>query len=264
MHTPRPPSLPFQTAAESKVLKRELGEEESEDELADLFDRDDSSFVDSDDDEELAQLFSKAESFDDEGDEEDKKVARWSILLRWLKSTPGSGSMISELFADLDLDGSGTVDIHEFLGGLQKIGLDGMSDNQLKALHGDCDLDGDGQLTLEEFTTAIAEFYKTHDPEQFESAVTVTLHADEEAPADTKPAKDKKQRRVQTMNDVGGAMNGGEINPDFVHNNQRGQSTDDTRMSRWVGGWVGGSTQGGVDGLLLPMPSTASTCAWHA
>ena len=33
--------------------------------------------------------------------------------------------MISELFTDLDLDGSGTVDINEFLEGLQTIGLEG-------------------------------------------------------------------------------------------------------------------------------------------
>ena len=47
------------------------------------------------------------------------------MLLKWLKSNPGSGSMISELFTDLDLDGSGTVDINEFLEGLQTIGLEG-------------------------------------------------------------------------------------------------------------------------------------------
>ena len=33
--------------------------------------------------------------------------------------------MISQLFTDLDTDGSGTVDIHEFLHGLQQIGLEG-------------------------------------------------------------------------------------------------------------------------------------------
>ena len=56
---------------------------------------------------------------------------RWGVLLRWLKSKPGMGSLIKGLFAELDADGSGSVDIHEFLGGLQEVGLTGLSASQV-------------------------------------------------------------------------------------------------------------------------------------
>ena len=82
------------------------------------------------------------------------------------------GSMIKGLFTELDADGSGSVDIHEFLGGLQEAGLTGLSASQLTGLHVDCDRDMDGQLTLDEFTSAIAAYYKEHDPGQFDAAVS--------------------------------------------------------------------------------------------
>ena len=68
-----------------------------------------------------------------------KKHERWGVLLGWLKSEPGIGKRLKALFAELDSDGSGSVDIGEFLGGLQEMGLDILSDSQLTAIHVDCD-----------------------------------------------------------------------------------------------------------------------------
>lgn len=39
--------------------------------------------------------------------------ARWTALVKWFKSNNGSGSMVKALFASLDADGSGDVDIME-------------------------------------------------------------------------------------------------------------------------------------------------------
>ena len=39
--------------------------------------------------------------------------ARWTALVKWFKSKNGSGTMVKTLFASLDADGSGDVDIME-------------------------------------------------------------------------------------------------------------------------------------------------------
>ena len=65
-----------------------------------------------------------------------------------------SGETLPELFAKIDADGSGSVDIVEFRTGLRTIGLvfDDMSIASLLQL---VDSDGDGQLESEEFCTRI-------------------------------------------------------------------------------------------------------------
>ena len=45
------------------------------------------------------------------------------------------------------------LDITEFLSGLKKKGLKGLTDSQLTALHGDCDTNQDGQITIAEFVS---------------------------------------------------------------------------------------------------------------
>ena len=70
---------------------------------------------------------------------------------------PTLRSKIQVLFKNLDADGSGGVDVKEFLDGLQQLGLVGLTESQLAELFRDLDKNQDGSLTLPEFTTAIAE-----------------------------------------------------------------------------------------------------------
>ena len=83
---------------------------------------------------------------------------RWAILFEWLKSQPEkSGTQIRDLFTELDADGSGAVDVKEFLSGLKAKGIPGLTNGRLMSLHGDCDINGDNLITLEEFTDMFAQ-----------------------------------------------------------------------------------------------------------
>eukprot|EP00620_Florenciella_sp_RCC1587_P022764 CAMPEP_0182560608 /NCGR_PEP_ID=MMETSP1324-20130603/3218_1 /TAXON_ID=236786 /ORGANISM="Florenciella sp., Strain RCC1587" /LENGTH=116 /DNA_ID=CAMNT_0024772961 /DNA_START=51 /DNA_END=401 /DNA_ORIENTATION=- len=74
-------------------------------------------------------------------------------MVKFLSSKEGMGKAVTKMFRDLDLDGSGDVDIAEFVGGMKKLGLE-FTDAQFGALHHDCDTDGDGNLTLKEFVNS--------------------------------------------------------------------------------------------------------------
>ena len=74
-------------------------------------------------------------------------------MVKFLSSKEGMGKAVTKMFRDLDLDGSGDVDIAEFVGGMKKLGLE-LNDAQFSALHQDCDTDGDGNLTLKEFVNS--------------------------------------------------------------------------------------------------------------
>ena len=74
-------------------------------------------------------------------------------MVKFLSSKEGMGKAVTKMFRDLDLDGSGDVDIAEFVGGMKKLGLE-LTDAQFSALHHDCDTDGDGSLTLKEFVNS--------------------------------------------------------------------------------------------------------------
>ena len=70
-------------------------------------------------------------------------------MFEWLKAKPDkSGSAIRELFTELDKDGSGAVDVKEFLGGLKAKGIPGLTNGRLMSLHADCDINGDNLITL--------------------------------------------------------------------------------------------------------------------
>ena len=66
-------------------------------------------------------------------------------------------------------DGSGDVDIDEFIGGLQGMGLK-LRESQFKSLHHDCDANGDGKVTLQEFTGAIQAAMKNSEKREKELA----------------------------------------------------------------------------------------------
>ena len=77
-----------------------------------------------------------------------------AILFEWLKAKPDkSGSAIRELFTELDKDGSGAVDVKEFLGGLKAKGIPGLTNGRLMSLHADTPSGGVGgsrqQMTLD-------------------------------------------------------------------------------------------------------------------
>ena len=74
-------------------------------------------------------------------------------MVKFLSSKDGMGKAVTKMFRDLDTDGSGDVDIDEFVTGMRGMGLK-LRDSQFHALHADCDTDGDGKLTLKEFTNA--------------------------------------------------------------------------------------------------------------
>jgi hypothetical protein len=87
-------------------------------------------------------------------DDEKAKAKRWEVVVKFLTSKDGMGRDVTQMFRDLDTDGSGDVDIEEFTTGLKGLGL-ALNDEQFEGLYRDCDEDGDGTLTLKEFINQV-------------------------------------------------------------------------------------------------------------
>ena len=82
-----------------------------------------------------------------------------AVLLYFLRSKPNSGAAVKNLFQELDYDRSGDVDVHEFVDGLRRLGLQ-LTEDQLEGLHRDCDVNRNSAVTNKEFTDMLAKFVK--------------------------------------------------------------------------------------------------------
>jgi len=80
----------------------------------------------------------------------------WRRVLGFLQD-PDKARTVEEMFESLDEDSSGCLDTEELVVMLRKLGVSGLSDEEMAKFTRDLDLNGDGLITLEEFSDAVGE-----------------------------------------------------------------------------------------------------------
>ena len=69
-------------------------------------------------------------------------------------SLPSPCQTVAQVFADLDQDSSGSVNLDEMTRGLRVVGID-FTDAEAIAFRKFCDTDNSGSISLSEFTAAV-------------------------------------------------------------------------------------------------------------